>query len=234
MGREIMSKNLIVAIDGPSGAGKSTLSKLVAQSLGYVNIDTGAMYRCVALAADQQGVSPADSDQLAQLSRSVCITFAPSADGEIVLLNDVDVSEAIRTPFISLLTPKVAAVPEVRAAMVDQQRKMGEEGGVVLEGRDIGSVVFPAAEVKIFLVATAQERGRRRYEELIAKGEKVDLAQTVSDIEERDRLDSSRLHSPLVKSHDAVEIDTTGLTIDQVQNQILQVVQRRLDSSGQD
>jgi cytidylate kinase len=118
--------------------------------------------------------------------------------------------------------------------MVDQQRKMGEEGGVVLEGRDIGSVVFPAAEVKIFLVATAQERGRRRYEELIAKGEKVDLAQTVSDIEERDRLDSSRLHSPLVKSHNAVEIDTTGLTIDQVQNQILKVVQRRLDSSGQD
>ena len=118
--------------------------------------------------------------------------------------------------------------------MVDLQRKMGEAGGVVLEGRDIGSVVFPEAEVKIFLVATAQERGRRRYEELMAKGEDVDLEQTVAEIEERDRLDTGRLHSPLVKPRDAIEIDTTGLTIDQVQNQILQVVQRRLGSTNQD
>ena len=228
-----MSKNFIIAIDGPSGAGKSTLSKRVAHALGYINIDTGAMYRCVALAASQKGVNPTDVDQLALLSRSVRITFSSSVAGEKVFLDDIDVSDAIRTPEASLLTPKVAAVPEVRRAMVDLQRKMGEAGGVVLEGRDIGSVVFPEAEVKIFLVATSQERGRRRYDELVAKGEDVDLEQTVVEIEERDRLDAGRLHSPLVKPQDAIEIDTTGLTIDQVQNQILQVVQGKLGSATQ-
>jgi cytidylate kinase len=220
---------MIIAIDGPSGAGKSTLSKLVARSLNYINIDTGAMYRSVALAAARAGIDPSETDRLARLSRSIRIAFAPSDAGERVLLDGEDVSDAIRTPATSLLTPKVAAIPEVRVAMVDQQRKMGEEGGVVLEGRDIGSVVFPDAEVKIFLVATAQERGRRRYEELTAKGENVDLARTVVEIEERDRLDTTRLHSPLVKHPDAVEIDTTGLSIEQVHNCILEVVQSRVD-----
>ena len=222
-----MPKPLIIAIDGPSGAGKSTLSRCVAQVLGYLNIDTGAMYRCVALAAQRQGVAPSDADGLARLSRSVRIRFTPSAAGERVLLDDVDVSDAIRTPEVSLLTPKVAAIPAVREAMVAQQRKMGEKGGVVLEGRDIGSVVFPAAEVKIFLIATAEERGRRRFDELTAKGEQIDLARTIAEIKERDRLDITRTHSPLVKPADAIEIDTTGLTIDQVQQRILQIVQNQ-------
>ncbi|MBE0501124.1 MAG: (d)CMP kinase [Desulfuromonadales bacterium] len=222
-----MPKQLIVAIDGPSGAGKSTLSRCVAQVLGYLNIDTGAMYRCVALAAQRQGVDPSDAQGLARLSRSVRIRFTPSATGERVLLDDVDVSDAIRTPEVSLLTPKVAAIPAVRDAMVAQQRKMGEKGGVVLEGRDIGSVVFPAAEVKIFLIATAEERGRRRFAELTAKGVQIDLARTIAEIKERDRLDITRTHSPLVKSADAIEIDTTGLTIDQVQQRILQIVQNQ-------
>jgi cytidylate kinase len=223
-----MSKEMpkmIIAIDGPSGAGKSTLSKRVAQSLGYINIDTGAMYRCVALAASRRGIDPSEVERLTQLSRSIRITFVPTNEGERVFIDGKDVSDAIRTPATSLLTPKVAAVPEVRAAMVDQQRVLGEEGGVVLEGRDIGSVVFPDAEVKFFLVATAAERGRRRYEELTAKGQKVDLARTVAEIEERDRLDITRTHSPLVKHESAVEIDTTGLTIDQVHQQILDVIE---------
>ena len=223
-----MSKDLIIAIDGPSGAGKSTLSKRVAQSLNYINIDTGAMYRCVALAADQNGMDLEDNEQLARLSRSVRIAFVPSSSGERVLLDGIDVSDAIRTPGISLLTPKIAAVPEVRTAMVDLQRIMGEEGGVVLEGRDIGSVVFPDAEVKIFLIASAAERGRRRFEEMKIKGEAVDLDQTVAEIEERDRLDTTREHSPLIMPADAVEVDTTGLTIDQVHSRIMQVVQSRL------
>jgi len=228
-----MGKRLIIAIDGPSGAGKSTLSKRVARTLGYINIDTGAMYRTVALAATRSGVIPGDMAQLAALSRTVRISFEPTTDGERVFLNGKDVSAAIRTPEISLLTPQVAAVPAVREAMVELQRKMGEAGGVVLEGRDIGTVVFPAAEVKIFLIATAAERGRRRFEELKAKGETVDLEQTVADIEERDRLDTTRSHSPLVQAPDAVEIDTTGLTIDQVHDRILQVVQSRSGSAGE-
>lgn len=228
-----MSNNLIIAIDGPSGAGKSTLSKRIAKSLGYINIDTGAMYRCVALAADRCGIRPDNVEQMTRLSRSVEIGFVLTDDGERVMLDGEDVSGAIRTPAISLLTPKVAALPAVREAMVDLQREMGAKGGVVLEGRDIGSVVFPAAEVKIFLVATAAERGRRRYEELIAKGEIVDLAQTVADIEQRDHLDTNRSHSPLVKAVDAVEVDTTGLTIDQVEERILQVVQRRSAAQGE-
>lgn len=224
-----MSKGLIVAIDGPSGVGKSTLSKSVAKTLGYLNIDTGAMYRCVALAAEQKGVDPADAERLTRLSRSVRISFTQLSSGERVFLDDVDVTDAIRTPKISLLTPKIAAVPEVREAMVALQREMGDAGGVVLEGRDVGSVVFPDAEVKIFLVATAKERGRRRYEELRAKGADVDFVQTVNEIEERDRLDTTRSHSPLLKHPDALEIDTTGLTIDQVHSRILQIVQNQVE-----
>jgi cytidylate kinase len=224
-----MSKGLIVAIDGPSGVGKSTLSKSVAKTLGYLNIDTGAMYRCVALAADQKNVDPADAERLTRLSRSVRISFAQSNSGERVFLDDVDVTDAIRTPGISLLTPKIAAVPEVREAMVALQREMGDAGGVVLEGRDVGSVVFPDAEVKIFLVATAKERGRRRYEELRAKGVAVDFVQTVNEIEARDLLDTTRSHSPLLKHPEAHEIDTTGLTIDQVHSRILQIVQNRIE-----
>ncbi len=227
-----MPEKIIIAIDGPSGAGKSTLSKLVAKSLGYTNIDTGAMYRCIALAAERAGIDSVDVDRLTDLSRAVQISFAQTAEGERVLLDGEDVSAAIRTPEISLLTPKVAAVPEVRAALVELQREMGRTGGVVLEGRDIGSVVFPEAEVKIFLIATAEERGRRRYDELTAKGEKVDLVQTVSEIEQRDRLDSTRTHSPLVMTRDAVEVDTTGLTIAQVHDRILQVVNSRFELTG--
>lgn len=227
-----MSKEIIVAIDGPSGAGKSTLSKKIAQTLGYANIDTGAMYRCIALAASRRGVDPSDNGAMANLSRSIDISFVPSVEGESVLLDGEDVTYAIRTPETSLLTPKVAALPEVRASLVALQREMGRAGGVVLEGRDIGSVVFPGAEVKIYLVATAEERGRRRYEELLAKGESVDLAQTIADVEHRDRIDSTRSHSPLIKAPDAIEIDTTGLTIDQVHDQIIQVIQKRTECVG--
>ncbi len=227
-----MPEKIIIAIDGPSGAGKSTLSKLVAKSLGYTNIDTGAMYRCIALAAERAGIDSADVDRLTDLSHTVQISFAQTAEGERVLLDGEDVSAAIRTPEVSLLTPKVAAVPAVRAALVDLQREMGQTGGVVLEGRDIGSVVFPEAEVKIFLIATAEERGRRRYAELMTKGESVELAQTVAEIEQRDRLDSTRTHSPLIMTRDAVEVDTTGLTIAQVHNRILQVVNSRVEQIG--
>lgn len=217
----------IVAIDGPSGAGKSTLSKLLAERLGYVNIDTGAMYRAVALAGQREGVDPNDAAAVRDLLNRIEIAFRRTSEGDAVLLNGKDVSSAIREPGVSRLTPEFAALPEVRAAMVERQREMGASGGVVLEGRDIGSVVFPRAEVKIFLVATAEERGRRRYEELREKGVDVDLRQTVSEVEERDRADRQRAHSPLIKADDAVEIDTTGLDIDQVLDTIVDVVDSR-------
>lgn len=222
-----MQNSLIVAIDGPSGVGKSTLSKMLAERLGYINIDTGAMYRTVALALDRQAVSPDDVAQVSALLDTLDITFIRSGQGEKVLLNGDDVSEQIRTPEVSRLTPIVAAIPRVREAMVDRQRRMGKNGGVVLEGRDIGTVVFPQAEVKLFMVASAEERGRRRFLELQQKGVTVDLQETVREVEARDRADSERSHSPLVKADDAVEIDTTGLSIEQVLERMLDVVRSR-------
>jgi CMP/dCMP kinase len=220
-----MSHALTIAIDGPSGAGKSTLSKLVATRLGYTNIDTGAMYRAVALAAHRQGLALNDAAALTALANRLDISFVQSPQGERVQLNGVDVSEAIRTPENSLRTSQVAACAGVREAMVSLQRKLGARGGVVLEGRDIGTVVFPHAELKIFLIATAEERGRRRWGELRAKGLEVDLQQTIAEVEARDQADQQREHAPLVQAADAVVLDTTGLDIDAVLTLILDQVE---------
>lgn len=218
------SSEVIVAIDGPSGVGKSTLSSRLADHLGYLNIDTGAMYRSVALAASRRGINPKDTDALRVLCSDLTIDFRRNQQGQRVLLNGEDVSEAIRTPEVSLLTAQFAAVPVVRQAMVEQQRRLGAGGGVVLEGRDIGSVVFPEAEVKIFLQASAAERGRRRYLELRAKGHEVDLEQTVREVTERDQIDMTRSVAPLVQAANATLIDTTNLDIEAVFERMLQVV----------
>ena len=222
-----MRREFIIAIDGPSGAGKSTLSKRLACALGYTNIDTGAMYRTVALAARRRGIAPEDEAALARLCREITISFTRDGQGEHVLLDGEDVSEAIRTPENSLATSRISAQPAVREAMVALQRAMGASGGVVLEGRDIGTVVFADAEVKFFLVATARERGRRRYEELRAKGLAVDLEQTIAEVEARDAADSARAHAPLQKAPDAVAIDTTAMDIEQVLVEMLRIVRAR-------
>lgn len=227
-----MERELIIAIDGPSGAGKSTLSKRLAQALGYVNIDTGAMYRCVALAARRRGVDPGDDRALERLCTELDIGFVRDENQERVLLDGEDVSAEIRAPEISLLTSAVAASPLVRKAMVRLQRQMGLNGGVVLEGRDIGTVVFPGAEVKFFLLATAEERGRRRYEELKARGMAVDLQRTIAEVEARDAADSAREHAPLLQAEDAVAIDSTALTIDEVLAEMLDVVSERRRQAG--
>lgn len=218
-------KKLIIAIDGPSGVGKSTLSKRLAQELGYLNLDTGAMYRAVALAARQKGIDADDRGALTDLCRNLTIRFQRQAGLEQVLLDGKDVSAAIRTPEISQLTPKFAACPEVREAMVRQQRELGRAGGVVLEGRDIGTVVFPQADVKFFLKASAVERGRRRFLEMRDQGAAVDLARTVAEVTARDEADSSRTASPLRQADDAVVIDTTELSIEQVLEEMLRVVE---------
>ena len=220
-------KKLIVAIDGPSGAGKSTLSKSLARQLGYLNLDTGAMYRCVALQAQRRHVDPQDHAALAELCSELEIEFDRDDLGERILLNGEDVSALIRTPEISLLTAKVAACPEVRTALVELQRKLAEGGGVVLEGRDIGTVVFPHAEVKFFLSATAEERGRRRYRELMERGEPVDLQQTIAEVIARDEEDTRRTHAPLRQAEDAVVIDSTALSIDEVLGEMLGTIEQR-------
>ncbi len=221
-------KPAIIAIDGPSGVGKSTLSKLLARELGYLNLDTGAMYRTVALAATRRGLSIDDAAALGALADAIDIAFRRHADGEHVLLDGEDVSAAIRTPEISLLTSRVSACPAVREALVRKQRHFCAEGGYVLEGRDIGTVVCPTAEVKFFLTASAAERGRRRFLELQAAGATVDLAKTIADVEARDAADSGRRHSPLVRAADAVEVDTTGKGVEEVFAEMLGVVHGRL------
>jgi cytidylate kinase len=226
-------KKLIVAIDGPSGVGKSTLSKLLALDLGYVNLDTGAMYRAVALAALRQGIDANNHEALRLLCNDIEITFARDEAGERVLLNDEDVSSAIRTPEISLLTAAVAACPDVRQALVAMQRELGAEGGVVLEGRDIGTVVFPHADVKFFLNASAEVRGQRRFLELQAKGVNVDLARTIVEVQARDTADISRTTSPLVQAEDAVVIDTGDLDITQVLERMSNVIAERRRSNAQ-
>jgi cytidylate kinase len=217
-------KKLIIAIDGPSGVGKSTLSKVLSHELGYLNLDTGAMYRAVALAASRQGIDAGDYAALQRLCNDIVIGFARKDGAEHVFLNGEDVSAVIRSPEISLLTAAVAACPEVREAMVARQRELGAGGGVVLEGRDIGTVVFPQADVKFFLKASAQVRGQRRFLELRAKGVEVDLARTIAEVEARDAADTSRTTSPLRKAEDAVVIDTTELDIPQVLERMFTVV----------
>ncbi|PKN13174.1 MAG: cytidylate kinase [Deltaproteobacteria bacterium HGW-Deltaproteobacteria-4] len=218
---------LIVAIDGPSGAGKSTLSKLLAKRLDYIHLDTGAMYRCVALAALTQRIDPADQERLGILVQQLKIEFVHTPAGDLVFLDGEDVSVAIRTPQVSLLTSQIAAAPQVREALVALQRRLGASGGVVLEGRDIGTVVFPQAQVKFFLSATAAKRGQRRFDELIAKGVKVSLQQTISDVIARDLADSEREHAPLLQADDALVIDSTNLSIEEVLALMVRVVQKR-------
>lgn len=222
-----MSKKLIIAVDGPSGAGKSTLSKALAKKTGYLNIDTGAMYRSVALLAHRQKIDPADAPGLREICSKLTIEFVRQVDSERVMVNGEDVSQLIRTPEVSLLTARVAACSVVREALVRLQRQMGEAGGVVLEGRDIGTVVFPQAQVKFFLSATAEERGRRRYEELRAKGGDVDLQQTIAEVEERDAADTAREHAPLMRAEDAIDIDSTRMSIDEVLAEMLLIVEEK-------
>lgn len=227
------AKGLIIAIDGPSGAGKSTVTKLLADRLGYIYVDTGAMFRAVALTAKRACVSIDDEAALIGLCRGIDIAFARDNGCCRVMVNGEDVSEAIRTPEISLLTSKISAKKPVRDFLLHQQREMGKTGRVVLEGRDIGTVVFPDADVKFFLSASAEERGRRRFQELKAKGEDVSLERTIAEVVERDEHDLRREHAPLRRADDAIDIDSTGLSVEEVLNRMERIIKDRLQAKGQ-
>jgi len=212
---------LIIAIDGPSGAGKSTLAKRLARELGFIYLDTGAMYRALALKVLRQGVDLADDARLARLVESTEIDLQENNGTLEVLLDGINVADEIRTPEVSQLASKVSALKIVRARMLDLQRGMGKRGSVVAEGRDIGTVVFPNAEVKIFLDASAEERARRRHAELRAAGRPADLSETLREMEERDKRDSERDLAPLRMADDALRIDSSNASADSVAAQVL-------------
>jgi cytidylate kinase len=226
--RHMASKRIVVAIDGPAGAGKSTIAKRVAEKLGYVYINTGAMYRAVALWALQLGTDLSDMHRLEQLAKEARIELPPG--GNRVLLNGEDITDAMREPQVSEAASRVSAVPGVRRALLGLQRSISEENNVVMEGRDIGSVVFPAAQVKIFLDADSRERARRRTKELQQTEEIVDPANVADEMKARDERDRQRAEAPLVQAPDAQLVDTTGLTLDQVEEAVLKIVRARISN----
>lgn len=260
-----MRDRVLVAIDGPAGAGKSTVARRLAERLGFVLVDTGALYRTVALAATRAGVPLGDAEATGSLAEQLAgerrIRFvapppqgeeagaaAPAGDGAPgdgspgdgpppsapaggsgvrVLLDGEDVSQDIRTPVVSLAASQVSAHPRVRAALLDLQRQAGERGGVVLEGRDIGTVVFPDAEVKFFLTADATERATRRQRELADKGTSISFADTLAEVVRRDRADSERPVAPLRRADDALLVDSSGRQVDAIVGEMVEIVRHR-------
>lgn len=218
----------VVAIDGPAGAGKSSCALKLAQALGYVLVDTGALYRGVALSARERGIAWTDGPALGAHTSTLDLRFQTGTDGTPHLLVDgVDRSGDIRTQEIARGASDVSKLPEVRAALLGLQRRLGEDGGVVLEGRDIGTVVFPDAEVKVFLTAGVDVRGKRRYDELRARGEAADLDKIVREIADRDAQDAGRAIAPLRPADDAVVLDSTALPLDAVVAALVELVREK-------
>jgi len=209
-------RKLVIAIDGPVGSGKSTAARRVAELLSYTYIDTGAMYRAVALKALRRKISLDATVELVALAGASRIDLRAQDGGQSVLLDGADVTAEIRTPEVSQAASKIAVIEGVRRVLVAEQRRAGAQGGVVMEGRDIGSVVFPDAELKIFLTASDETRAQRRWREHQQKGDAIDLARTLEEIRERDRRDAGREHSPLVRAEGAVLVDSTAMEADEV------------------
>jgi CMP/dCMP kinase len=228
----VSSPNFIIAIDGPVGSGKSTLAWRVAALLGYVYIDTGAMYRSVALKALRRHISLDSTDRLISLARETRIDLRAQNGAQQVFLDGEDVTAAIRTPEVAQAASRVAVVPELRKVLVVEQRRAGARGGVVMEGRDIGSVVFPDAQLKIFLTASPEVRAERRWREHQQKGDAIDIIRTLEEVHERDRRDRERSASPLVRAEDAVLVDSTAMEPDEVARLVVLLAKERQSRPG--
>lgn len=217
-----------IAIDGPGGAGKSTLSRAIAKNLGFVYVDTGALYRAVGLYLLRRGVSAEETEKVREELKSLSVDLRFTDGEQRVLLNGEDVSELIRTPEVSMMASAASALPDVRKFLFEQQRALAREHNVVMDGRDIGTVVLPDAQVKLFLTASPEDRARRRYEELLSRGAAVGYEEVLADLKQRDENDSSRAVAPLKPAEDALIVDTTGNTLEQSLELLLKIVKERL------
>lgn len=218
-----MKERLTIAMDGPAGSGKSTIAQRLAKELDYLYLNSGSMYRAMTLLSIREGGDPADVSALVQLAKNCRIDF--SNNGKTTLLNGEDVSDALRTPEIDRAIADIAKIPDVRREMVKQQRRIGEKGGIIVEGRDVTTVVFPDADLKFYISASVEERAKRRFTEQQAKGIETTLKQVEQEIHKRDKMDESREHSPLQTAADAVVLDTTGMTISQAVDFVLNRVE---------
>jgi len=226
----VRERRLIIAIDGPAGSGKSTTARLLAKRLGYTYLDTGAFYRALTLKVLEAGVSPEDGARVLQLAETTQIELQPEVDKNRVWLDGRDVTQLIREPSVTNAVSLISANPKVRTIMVEKQRAIGRSGGVVMEGRDIGTVVFPEADLKIFMQASLDERARRRQEELAVMGFSRNLEILKEEIARRDQTDSTRKVAPLIRADDAILIDTTQMTIEQQVDFIVQELEKKLKS----
>ena len=217
-----------MAIDGPAGAGKSTIARAIARELGYLYVDTGALYRAIGLFALEQGADPKDPEQVLPLLERTQLSLRFAAGEQQVWLNGRDVSQQIRQNPVSMAASAVSAIPQVRAFLFDLQQNLAKENNVVMDGRDIGTVVLPQAQVKIFLTASPEERARRRHEELAQRGQQVDYAQLLEEVRRRDYNDAHRAAAPLRQAPDALLVDTTGNSLERSVAQLTEIVKERL------
>jgi cytidylate kinase len=225
----LKKRRLVIAIDGPAASGKSTTAWLVAERLGYLHVDTGAMYRAVTLKVLRAGVAPENRDGVCALMATTHVAMEERGGRLRVTLDGEDVTEAIRHPDVTRAVSAVSSLREVRSAMVRVQRALGKDGGIVLEGRDIGTVVFPDADLKFFMVAGIEARARRRQQELASSGTQLPLETLVREIQKRDAHDSGREESPLRRADDAINIDTSEMTIEAQVENVVRFVQRKLE-----
>lgn len=218
----------IIAVDGPAGSGKGTITKRLAKEIGFTNLDTGAIYRCVALVVLQKGIKLDDYKNIASILQKIEVEFETKEDTELVFLNGEDVSGKIRTQEITKIVSVVASIKEVREKMTILQRKMAEGKNIIMEGRDIGTCIFPNADIKIYLDATVEERAKRRYKENIEKGMKVTYEEVLESVKTRDHADMTREISPLKKAEDAIVVDSTNLTIEEVVEKMKGIVREKI------
>jgi cytidylate kinase len=225
-------KQMVIAIDGPAGAGKSSVAKRVAQALGYRYLDTGALYRALAWKAMQRGLRPQDTRYIIEMTRETRVELQQHNGEQRVLVDGEDVTDAIRAPEVGNLASPISAIPEVREILLEWQREFGRQGGTVAEGRDTGTVVFPNAEVKIFLTASLDERARRRHKELLERGINISFEQVKLDMEARDQRDSTRHVAPLRPAPDAVVINTDHMSLGEVVEEVLRICRARFTNEA--